>query len=191
LSSRDRAAFREHLYKLTSEVLLLRLRLRVKEKSRYFVHREVVERPSAVVILAALKDTQAANVEVRKGSAGSRTVGLSRYYTGAAPVGSPALELPRDTLGRLWDRLEENPITSFLMHAATRYFAWHVELFFTAEEFTTFWESHESLPLKKIQLRYIRRDGFPNSPFQEHDWLGGVLAFGDEAFNIEHSDFPQ
>jgi hypothetical protein len=170
-ASRNQPAFREHLYRLSSDVLLLRLRLRVKPKSRYFVHREKLERPSAAVLLAVLSDTQAANVEVRKGSADSRKVGLSRYYTGEAPTDSPALELPRDTLGRLWDRLEENPITSFLMHAATRYFAWHVELFFTAEEFTTFWKAHESLPLKKIQLRYIRRDGFPNSPFRDHDCI--------------------
>jgi hypothetical protein len=170
-ASRKQPAFREHLYQLTSDVLLLRLRLRVKQKSRYFVHREELERPSAAMLLAALGDRQAANVEVRKGSANSRKVGLSRYYTGEAPADSPALELPRDTLGRLWDRLEENPITSFLMHAATRYFAWHVELFFTAEEFARFWESHESLPLKKIQLRYIRRDGFPNSPFRDHDCI--------------------
>jgi hypothetical protein len=168
-ASRDEPAFREHLYSLGSEVLLLRLQMRVKQRSRYFVQREVLERPSAAVILAALRDTQAANVEFRKGSAGSRKVGLSRYYTGEAPAGSPALELPRDALGRLWDRLEENPVTAFLMHAATRWFAWHVELFFTAEEFTTFWEAHEALPLKKIQIRYIRRDGFPNSPFGDHD----------------------
>ena len=55
------------------------------------------------------------------------------------------------------------------MHALTRHFAWHVELFFTAEEFTTFWESHRTLPLRKLQLRYIRRDGMPHSQFRDHD----------------------
>jgi len=30
-------------------------------------------------------------------------------------------------------------------------------------------KAHETLPLKKIQLRYIRRDGFPHSPFRDHD----------------------
>jgi hypothetical protein len=55
------------------------------------------------------------------------------------------------------------------MHALTRWFAWHVELFFTTEEFATFWKTHQALPLKKIQLRYIRRDGLPHSPFCEHD----------------------
>ena len=79
------------------------------------------------------------------------------------------LEVPRDSLGRLWDRLEENAVTSFLMHALTRWLAWHIELFFSADEFATFWNSHHSLPLKKIQLRYIHRDGLPHSPFREHD----------------------
>jgi hypothetical protein len=168
-AGRNQPAFGEYLYNLASEVLLLRLQVRVKPKSRYFVRREVLEQPCAAEILAALRDKEAANVEARKGSAGSRKVGLSRYYTGQVPAQSPALELPRDTLGRLWDRLEENAITSFLMHALTRHFAWHIELFFTAEEFTTFWESHHTLPLKKLQLRYIRRDGFPHSPFRDHD----------------------
>jgi hypothetical protein len=65
--------------------------------------------------------------------------------------------------------MEENLISSFVLHALTRYFAWHVELFFTAEEFATFWEGHRALPLRKLQLRYIRRDGMPHSPFREHD----------------------
>jgi hypothetical protein len=44
-----------------------------------------------------------------------------------------------------------------------------VELFFTSEEFATFWGTHQSLPLRKLQLRYIRRDGLPHSPFRDHD----------------------
>src|SRR5262249_12983445 len=72
-------------------------------------------------------------------------------------------------LGRLWDRLEENPVTSLAMHAATRYFAYHLELFFTAEEFAVFWRTHRTLPLRKLQLRYIRSDGLPHSAFREHD----------------------
>jgi hypothetical protein len=71
--------------------------------------------------------------------------------------------------------LEENPVTSFLMHALTRHFAWHVELFFTDEEFRTFWQTHRSLPLRKLQLRRIRRDGFPHSPFREHDCVSADL----------------
>ena len=61
------------------------------------------------------------------------------------------------------------------MHALTRHFAWHVELFFTAEEFATFWAGHRALPLRKIQLRAIRRDGFPHSPFRDHDCVSADL----------------
>jgi hypothetical protein len=166
----DDPAFRDHVYDLRSDVLLLRLYLRVKPKSRYFVDRQTLDNPGAAELLAALRDDRAANVEIRKSRASAAAVTVSRYYTDPDPS-STRLELPRDALGRLWDRLEENPITSFLMHALTRHFAWHVELFFTAEEFARFWESHRSLPLRKLQLRYIRRDGWPHSPFREHDCL--------------------
>ena len=32
------------------------------------------------------------------------------------------------------------------MHAFDASYAWHVELFFTAEEFATFWQTHQALP---------------------------------------------
>ncbi len=163
------AAFREHVYDLGADVLLLRLYLRVKPKARYFVERQTLDRPGAAELLAALHDGQAANVEIRKSRAAAAAVTVSRYYTEPGPAASARLELPRDALGRLWDRLEENPVTSFLMHALTRHFAWHVELFFTAEEFARFWADHRALPLKKLQLRHIHRDGWPRSPFRDHD----------------------
>jgi hypothetical protein len=31
------------------------------------------------------------------------------------------------------------------------------------------------LPLRKIQLRYIRRDGFPHSPFRDHDCVSADM----------------
>src|SRR5262249_4495989 len=117
--------------------------------------------------LKALLNPRASNVEIRKAKAARRNVQVSTYFTAANEAG--ALDFPRDSLGRLWDRLEENRLTSFLMHAATRYFAWHVELFLSAEQFVRFWQTHRALPLRKMQLRYIRRDGFPHSPFRERD----------------------
>jgi hypothetical protein len=168
-ASRDELAFREHVYAMQSDVLLLRLYLKVKPKSRYYVHRETLEAPGSDVILAALQDTRATNVEIRKSSAASTEATVCKYYHDPGDTPSPVLELPRDALGRLWDRLEENPITSFLMHALTRHLAWHVELFFTPEEFAVFWATHQQVPLKKLQLRWIRRDGMPHSPFRDHD----------------------
>jgi hypothetical protein len=166
---RDEPTFREHVFNLQADVLLLRLHLRTKPKSRYYVCRQTLKAPASAEILAALRDERATNVEIRKSRASSDTVTVSRYYKDPGQTAGPVLELPRDALGRLWDRLEENPVTSFVMHALTRYFAWHVELFFTAEELATFWESHRTLPLRKLQLRYIRRDGMPHSPFRDHD----------------------
>jgi hypothetical protein len=168
-AARGDRAFADYVYNLHAHVLLIRLYIRVRPKSRYYVHRQTLYEPRSADLLAALQDTQAANVEVRKARASSDSVTLARYYKEPGGTPSPVLELPRDTLGRLWDRLEENRVTSFLMHALTRYFAWHVELFLTAEEFAVFWSSHRTLPLRKLQLRYIRRDGFPHSSFRDHD----------------------
>jgi hypothetical protein len=168
-ATRDEPAFREYVYNLRADVLLLRLYLRVKPRSRYYVHRQTLKDPGSGEILSALRDVRATNVEIRKSRASSDTVTVSRYYRDPGHTASGVLELPRDALGRLWDRLEENPVTSFAMHAATRYFAYHLELFFTAEEFAVFWETHRALPLRKLQLRYLRRDGLPHSAFREHD----------------------
>src|SRR5262249_180912 len=121
-ATRNETAFREHVYNLCSDVLLLRLYLRVKPKARYFVQRQTLEDPGRVEILRPLTASRATNVEIRKSHAARATVTVSRYYNDPGETSSPLLELPRDALGRLWDRLEENPVTSFLMHALTRYF---------------------------------------------------------------------
>jgi hypothetical protein len=194
-ADRHEPAFRDHLYDLGADVLLLRLYLQVAPKTRYFVHRQTLVGPRSEEILEALQDRQAANVEIRKSSAAGEAVTLCKYYRDPGQSSGVALEIPRDALGRLWDRLEENPVTSFLMHALTRHFAWHVELFFTAEEFARFWESHRSLPLRKLQLRYIRRDGMPRSAFRDHDCVSVDLfmlrrhrhrfeAYLDETFTV-------
>jgi hypothetical protein len=169
LATSDDPVFRNNVYNSASNMLVLRLWIRVKPKTQYFVQQQVLEHASSDELLQALRDAQATNVEIRKSKAGNTQVQLSKYYKAAEDTTAPVLEVPRDSLGRLWDRLEENAVTSFLMHALTRWFAWHVELFFTAEEFAIFWKTHQALPLKKIQLRYIRRDGLPHSPFCEHD----------------------
>jgi hypothetical protein len=174
-ATRDDPLFREHLYKLQSKLVVLQVRLCVKPKSRYFVRKQQWDEPTADEMLRALCDREATNVEVRKSHAADRKVRVFKYYSHLGDTPSAALELPRDQLGRLWDRLEENPITSFLMHTLTRRFAWHVELFFTDDEFRTFWQTHRSLPLRKIQLRRIQRDGFPHSPFRDHDCVSADL----------------
>jgi hypothetical protein len=175
VTTHDEPAFRDHAYDQKSDVLLLRLYLRVKPKSRFFIRKEEAERLGSDEILSTLRDSKATNVEVRKSVASSDKVQVCKFYKDAGTAPGQALELPRDSLGRLWDRLEENPVTSFLMHSLTRHLAWHCELFFTAEEFATFWETHRELPLRKIQLRYLKRDGFTHSPFRDHDCVSADM----------------
>src|SRR5262249_1274479 len=142
---------------------------RVKEKSCYYVGVQKLASPSSQQILSFFKDTKVSNVEIRKAGAASHEVKVYQYYTRPPDGDSDALELPRDRLGSLWDRLEANPITSALFHGLIRRFAHHVELFLPEDDFAVFWATHWTLPVSKIQLRYIHRDGFPNSPFREHD----------------------
>jgi hypothetical protein len=167
--------FVENVYNLRSPAVVLRLYLRARPKSRYYVRRQTLTDATAADLLAALRDRDATNVEIRQGHAASPRVTVSRYYTDLDGATGSALELPRDALGRLWDRLEENPVTSFLMHALSRHVAWHTELFFTPAEFETFWRTHAQVALRKIQLRYIQRDGMPHSPFRDEDRVSADL----------------
>src|SRR5262249_29141458 len=103
------------------------------------------------------------------------TVQVYQYFTENGHGADAAQKLPRDALGRLWDRLEENPVSSFLFHRLTRWLAYHTELFLSEQEFARFWETHGALPIRKIQLRFIRRDGWPHSPFRDHDCISADL----------------
>jgi hypothetical protein len=175
VARRGDPVFGRYLYNLAADVLLLRLYVRTKEKSRYYVQQREVADPSSTEILRYFHDDAPANVEVRKAGSSARTVKVYRYYTEPIEGDGAALEVPRDAIGRLWDRLEENPLTSVLFHALTRWLGYHVELFLSEEEFAVFWETHRTLPILKLQLRHIRRDGFPNSPFRQHDCVSADL----------------
>jgi hypothetical protein len=175
VARRGDAEFGSYLYNLSADVLLLRLRLRIKEKSKYYVRRLEVTGPSAEDVLGYFHDPGPSNVEVRKAGSAAQTVSIFQYFTGRPSGDGAALDLPRDAIGRVWDRLEENPVSAALFHALTRRFAYHVELFLSEQEFATFWDTHRALPIQKIQLRFIRRDGFPNSPFRDHDCLSADL----------------
>jgi hypothetical protein len=173
--TRQDPQFGQYMYNLSADVLLLRLSLRVKEKSRYFMKQLDLVNPSAQEVLNFFHDAKASNVEVRKSGASSHEVKVYQYFTEGATDGAGALELPRDRLGSLWDRLEENPITSALFHGLTRRLAHHVELFLPEDDFARFWETHRTQPLSKIQLRYIKQDGLANSPFRQHDCVSADL----------------
>jgi hypothetical protein len=174
-ATRKDAAFGHYMYNLSADVLLLRLTVRVKEKSRYFVKTLELVSHSGREVLSYFHDKKPSNVEIRKARASSNEVKVSLYYSEQAGGDMAVLELPRDTLGSLWDRLESNPITSALFHGLTRRLAHHVELFLSENDFATFWSTHRTLPLSKIQLRYIKRDGMPHSPFRDHDCVSADL----------------
>ena len=168
-ASSDDTAFRDTVYNMGSRLIVLRVWTHVKPCARYFVHHQECENPSSEELLGALRDAEATNVEIRQPKASHSTVIVSRYYRAADEGPEDLLEVPRDAIGRLWDRLEENAVSSFLLHALARTLIWHVELFFPAQDFAVFWKTHQALPLRKIQLRHIRRDGLPHSPFREQD----------------------
>jgi hypothetical protein len=162
------------MYDRASGTLLLRLRFRTVAKQDYLPHRETLASPTADQVWSVFEDSTATNVEIRKLQARSASVEVDRYHT-ASPGHDSALDVPRDSLGRLWGRLEENPVSSVMFHWLVRRFGDHVELFLTRDEFRVFWDAHQRLLLSKIQLRFVRRDGLPHSPCRDDDCIAADL----------------
>jgi len=131
------------------------------------MHERRLDAPTAEQLLEQFEDPQASHVEIRKSKATDSGVVVRSWQVVERGEGGAAL--PRDGIGRIWDRLEETPIASSLFHWFVRTYAFHVELFLTAEEFRVFWARHRSLPLSKIQLRRMRRDGMKHSACCEED----------------------
>jgi len=167
-------AFARFMYDLERPLLLLRVRYRVKDKSRYFRRNARLEDADSDTILDCFADRQACNVEIRKRRAACTAVDVYRYYTSGERAGD-AIEFPQDSLGQLWDRIEQKRLLAAAFHGLMRHFGYHVELFLTPLEFDVFWRTHSSLPIAKIQLRYIKRDRLANSPFREHDCVSADL----------------
>ncbi len=156
------------MYNPSSGVLVLRLQLRIREQSRYFIRCSRLENPTAADIWQAFADPAASNIELRQSRAADQFVYVRKYYTTPGDDGE-SLEIPRDSIGRLWDRLEENPVSSWLFHTYVRKCWFHVELFLDEREFEIFWNAHATLPLSKLQLRLVKRDGLSHSPFGDGD----------------------
>jgi hypothetical protein len=172
---RGEKLFRDAMYDTSRHRLLLRLTLRVKPKSVYSVKHETLENPSAEDVLNVFEDPLASNVEIRKNRAANTSIDIRRYYVDSPTAAAGALEMPRDSIGRVWDRLEETPIVSTLFHWFVRRFAFHVELFLRPEEFVIFWNHHQSLPISKIQLRQMLKDGMTNSACAHENCLSADL----------------
>lgn len=166
---RDDREFQQCMYDRSRPLLLLRMTLQTQQPLKYTVREECLQAPTAEQLLLAFADPQAANVEVRKARAVDREVVVRRFD--AQPAGTGPGELPRDRLGSLWDRIEETPLAGRLFHWFVRTFAFHVELLMSPDEFRIFWEHHSRLPLAKIQLRRMLRDGIENSACRDFDCI--------------------
>jgi hypothetical protein len=175
VARRGEPAFEGSVYNLAADLLLLRLVVQTTDKSKYLVRKRDLVHPSSQEVIAQFHDNRPSHVEIRKAGSTAPTVRVYQYFTQKNPQLEEGLELPRDALGQLWDRLEENPVTSFLFHALTRRLAFHTELFLSEQEFATFWETHHVLPIRKIQLRFIQRDGWQHSPFRDHSCISADL----------------
>ena len=167
--------FRDAMYDTSRHRLLLRLTLRVKPKSVYSVKHETLDNPSAENVLKVFEDPEASNVEIRKNRAANTSIDIRRYYIDSPSAATCALEMPRDSIGRVWDRLEKTPVASTLFHWFVRRFAFHVELFLRPEEFVIFWNHHQTLPISKIQLRQMLKDGMTNSACAHENCLSADL----------------
>ncbi|MGD1875283.1 MAG: hypothetical protein ACFB02_19790 [Mastigocoleus sp.] len=172
ITSRQETTFKQYIFNTTSQVILLRMYLEVKPKARYFPSKVKLSQPNSQVLLDAFCDNTISNIDIRKSKADSEIVYINKYYSKSQEkTKSEGLEFPRDSIGGLWDKLEEKPITSWLMHTPVRYLLWNIELFLTEEEFITFWETHSSLPIRKIEIRYVKRSSSANSPFPDCDCI--------------------
>jgi hypothetical protein len=155
-------------------LLALRLQLRVQKKRRFVVERTKLDCPTASDVWQLLADRSAANVELRKSRANAAEVDVCKYYPASA-ADEAALDAAQDSVGRLWDKLEENALTSYAFHTLIRRFGFHVELFLDEREFAVFWDAHKELPLSKIQLRFVRADHLPHSPCGDRDCISADL----------------
>lgn len=164
---REDPCFGEYLYNPSSGVLVLRLRLAVTARKRYSMQHERIAHPTSQQIWRLLRDSSATNTEVRKSRAKSTWIDVFRYTATSAERYAALVSAPRDKIGAIWDRLEQNPLSSWLFHTLVRTLGYHVELFLDEAEFELFWRHHPAWPLSKIQLRYMRRDGFLHSPCRD------------------------
>jgi hypothetical protein len=157
------------MYARDRGTLLLRLTFRTCPRLTFRQSREVLSSPNAATIWDVLSQGSATNIEIRKATAAAHDVEVYQYH--AVDGAGSSLDAPRDGIGSLWDRLEENWVAAPMFHGLVRRFGYHVELILGEPEFDIFWAAHRKLPLSKIQMRRMIRDGLPNSPCRESDCI--------------------
>ncbi len=173
-AQRGDGRFEELMYRPDSLLVLLRLQFRTEAARRYSRQVESLKTPHAETLWDLLLQSHCSHMEIRKKSSKAATVEIYRYQP--VDTSEPSgLEIPRDQIGQIWDRIEETPVISTLFHVFVRRCAFHVELFLDRTEFIEFWQHHEQLPLLKIQLRRVNADGIKHSPFCSEDRISADL----------------
>ena len=167
---RNDETFRKHMYHQGSRVVLLRLYLRFKDKSQYFMERETLTNPDSEKLMSVFHHPEASNVEVRKSKAASEDVELYTYFTADDADQNQMMEFPRDNIGKIWDKIEGNAVSAWLFHAFMEG-TWlpHRIVLYSRRVPPVSGETHKSMPISKIQLRYVKKDGLPHSPFGNSD----------------------
>jgi hypothetical protein len=84
---RGTADFAETMYAPHSPLLALRLRLRVRPQTRYFMRRDEIVEPDAAAVWNAFTDAAATNIELRKPAAAAAVVQVAKYYASAVDAG--------------------------------------------------------------------------------------------------------
>ncbi|MCH5377126.1 MAG: hypothetical protein JJ992_24445, partial [Planctomycetes bacterium] len=113
-AKRDDDAFRKFIYNQDCNVVLLRLYLRFKDKSRYYLEKETLTNPDSEKILSVFQQPGASNVEIRKSKASSDEVDLYTYFAADSVDNKEMMEFPRDNIGKIWDKIEGNPVSAWL-----------------------------------------------------------------------------
>jgi hypothetical protein len=173
-ATRDEPIFRQAMYDRSGARVLLQLRIRIQDKTSYSVQKEVLHAPGSAEVWNIFADPHASNIEIRKHRGTCDDIDVARYFE-ADSDSRGQLDAPRDAIGRVWDRIEENRLSAWLFHWFVRTSGYHVELFLRRDEFDIFWRHHGSLRLSKIQLRFVKKDGMPNSPFSDADCVSADL----------------
>ncbi|MBL8819842.1 MAG: hypothetical protein JNL58_27705 [Planctomyces sp.] len=173
-AQRGDGRFEELMYRPDPLLLLLRMQFRTETARWYSRQVESLKTPHAETLWDLLFQSHFSHMEIRKKSSQAATVDIHRYQPVETSEAS-GLEIPRDQIGQIWDRIEETPVISTLFHVFVRRYAFHVELFLDRTEFIEFWQHHQQLPLLKIQLRRVNADGIRHSPFCSEDRISADL----------------
>ncbi len=175
--------FESLMYRQERLLVLLRAEFRTESRCTYRKQTETRKTPPAEEIWRLFFQSEFSHMELRKKHSKSTTVDICCFQP-ASTEDQETIDVPRDQIGQLWDRIEETPVVSWLFHELVKRYAFHVELFLDQAEFEEFWRHHEELPLLKIQLRRVNKDGMRHSPVCNEDRISADLFMKKDDRNV-------